>query len=59
MSYDCHRFVDKLLLTEALISNAISMRNLPALWPCGCRLQRGGHFAVEGVRDLGTLIECV
>ena len=31
MSYDCHLFVDKLLLTEALISNAISMRSLPAL----------------------------
>jgi hypothetical protein len=32
MSRDCHLFVDKLLLTEALISNAISMRSLPALW---------------------------
>jgi hypothetical protein len=29
MSCDCHLFADKLLLTEALISNAISMRSLP------------------------------
>jgi len=33
MSCDCHLFVDELLLTKALMSNAISMRSLPALWP--------------------------
>jgi|HubBroStandDraft_4_1064222.scaffolds.fasta_scaffold18759_2 hypothetical protein len=32
MSYDCHLFVDSLFLTEALISNAVGMRTLPALW---------------------------
>ena len=32
MSCDSHLFGDTLLLTEALTSNAISMRSLPALW---------------------------
>jgi hypothetical protein len=59
MSCDCHLFVDKLLLTEALISNAISM---------GVYRRSGREAVVYRVVDillwkecvtLGTLIECV